>query len=252
MNKELPLITIVLPVYNAARYLEQCVASLLAQTYERIEIIAIDDLSSDDSFQIIQRLKKDDNRIRAYRNKKRYGLATLFNRALSRANGSFIAFVDPQDVAHKDMVRRQLKFLSEHNKVAAVGTQCYYIDEHNKKVGKSEFPQEHEVICQSLFSGFSFQFQSVMVNKLLLPKDLLRFRSGKYPFIFYDVFMNLIKYAQVANLAYPLYYRRKIEETVTHTKQLFLAHFKLWLKSFALYDYRPSIRSLFLPLIKQN
>lgn len=250
MDQPKPLITVVLPIQNASAYVKKCLESILKQTYQNFELIAIDDFSTDDSYTLLKRYKKLDKRIKISRNKKRYGVSTVFNRAVKRAHGSFVAFVDPRDFLHSKRLQKQVEFLLSNPKVAAVGTQCTHIDTMNKRIGKSHFPADHESICQMLFSGVSMYFNSTMINRLIVPKDLLYFKANSYPVIFTDVFMKLIKYAHVANLKEALHYHRQLSHKPKPAKKRIVSHVKLWLKAVAMYEERPSLKSLIAPLLR--
>src|SRR5258706_14746279 len=93
------IVTVLLPVYNAQEFLWQCLQSLREQSYGHLQIIAIDGHSKDDSFKILSQFKKQYRNtkgtfgIEVFRNKKRYGLAVCYNRALKFAKGRFVAFM---------------------------------------------------------------------------------------------------------------------------------------------------------------
>ena len=149
MNNTKPLISILLPVHNSSTTLSECVLSLLNQSYKNIEIIAIDDKSSDKSSSILNALKKNDKRLKTYKNVKRYGLAVTLNRMTKKAKGSFIAFMDTDDISSPNRLKKQLKFLLNNSNVVAVGSQCTFIDETGKKIGRSDFPTEHSLIYEN-------------------------------------------------------------------------------------------------------
>jgi glycosyltransferase involved in cell wall biosynthesis len=186
------LVSIVLPVYNASSYLPDCLDSLLNQTYADIEVIAIDDNSKDDSYKVLKSYKKKDGRLRIYKNKKRYGLSVCFNRAVKRAKGGYIAFMDAHDKSTLHRIKRQLNFLKQNPKVAAVGAQCTYISRTGKPVEKSNYPQDVSSIKQGLVSGLTVRFETLMINRTRIPKDLLKFTSNAYPFIYTDILLKLI------------------------------------------------------------
>lgn len=242
------LVTVLLPVHNNQMTLSDCLESLLAQTYTNIEIIAIDDFSRDHSFSILRKYRRLDKRIKIFRNVKHYGLTTTLNRALKRASGKFIAFMDPKDISTKDRLKRQMQYLRENNKTVAIGTQCMFIDEQHKKLGKSEFPAEHENIYNKLINGLSMQFETVLINTYLLPKDLLYFYKHEYPVIYTDLFLKLQKYGSFANLNHCLYMRmQESQKKIESVKRFILPHIKLFIKARFTHDYRPSLTSL-LPL----
>jgi len=250
MNNQKPLISILLPVHNSAATLEECVLSLLNQSYKNIEIIAINDKSSDKSSSILNALKKNDRRLKVYKNVKRYGLAVTLNRLVKKAKGTFLAFMDTDDISSPNRLKKQLKFLLNNTDVVAVGSQCTFIDEKNKKIGRSDFPTENALIYENPLHGISMQFETVLINKTMLPKDVLRFHTGSNPFIYSDMFMKLMPYGKFANLEDFLHFHRNDPKIyLSDVKRNIISLIKLWIKSKALYDYTPPIRSFFSPII---
>lgn len=247
-------VTVILPVYNASQFLEQCLQSLREQTYEHLQIIAIDDHSKDTSHKILNQFKKQYKNIEIFRNKKHYGLAVCYNRALKCARGRFLAFMNPYDINGVNRIKRQVNFLIQHPKTVAVGTQYTSIDKVNRKLERSDLPQDHEEIYHTLLPSSSLHPETVMIDRTMLPKDLLHFKATKYPFVFTEVFVKLFQYGQVANIAHSLYFHR--EGVKRHGRNIakskrWLSLLRLWLTSRANYDYRPSLRSLFPTLVKE-
>jgi glycosyltransferase involved in cell wall biosynthesis len=250
MQNTKPLISVLLPVHNAGATLAECIQSLLNQSYKQIEIIAIDDFSSDNSRSILNSLKKTDKRLRVYKNVKRYGIAVTLNRLAKKAKGSFIAFMDTDDISSPNRLKKQLNFLLKNADVVAVGSQCTFIDERGKKIGRSDFPTENSLIYQNPLHGISMQFETVLINKTLLPKDVLKFHTGSNPFIYSDIFMKLMPYGKFANLEDFLHFHRNDPKIyLSDVKRNIISLVKLWVKSKALYDYTPPLRSFFSPLI---
>lgn len=252
MQNKNTLVSVILPVRNAGRYLSDCLESLRSQSYNNIEIIAIDDCSRDDSVNILNKFKRLDKRIKVFQNKKQYGLAVCFNRAMKQAKGRFVTFMSPHDMSTRFRFARQVSFLEQNPKVVGVGSQSVLIDEENKQLGKSTFPQGHEGIYHKLLTGLSMQFESVVLNKMLLPKDILKFTTNSYPFIFSGVFVKLQQYGKYANLDQYLYYHRQqtlqIYQHLSGMSKTF-SFIKLWLNSITEHDYRPSFQSLLQPFI---
>lgn len=96
------LISIIVPIYNASIYLRQCIASILSQTYQELEIILIDDGSTDDSFQICEQYRKEDRRIKLI-HRENGGLVAARKSGLEAARGAYIGFVDADDYIEPDM-----------------------------------------------------------------------------------------------------------------------------------------------------
>lgn len=241
----IPLISVILPVYNNALHLPSCIESLLNQSYKNIEIIAIDDFSRDDSYKFLKLFRKLDKRLKVYRNVKHYGSAMTLNRAVRRVKGQFVAVMDPEDIAYKDRLKKQVNFLLKNPKIVAVGTQCTYIDEKDKKIGKTAFPYEYDSIYHKPLHGVSLQFETMMINRFLLPKDLLYFNTSDNSLLYSDILMKLLQFGRLANMSHPpLQYHRKHTVKNNLDMQQLPSLVKLWIKSVANSDYRPSFRYL--------
>jgi len=254
MTKVEPLVSIILPVCNASTHLPACLESLLRQKHDNIEIIAVDDSSKDSSVKILKEYRKFDKRVKVFINVKRYGLAITLNRALRRAKGDFVTFMNPHDVNSVWRIKKQLDFLTKNPKVVAVGTQAVSIDEKGKHIEKTQLPTEHETIYSSFLQGLSIQLETLMINRSRIPRDLLYFVHNKYPFVYMETFIKLFQYGKIANLLQHLYYHRgkQINQTSLTKSQRTFKFIQLTAKSVAIYDYRPSLRSFFTPLLKIN
>ncbi|PIR80164.1 MAG: hypothetical protein COU25_01515 [Candidatus Levybacteria bacterium CG10_big_fil_rev_8_21_14_0_10_35_13] len=246
-----PLISILVPVHNSASNLEECIKSIKKQSFRNLEIIALDDFSSDKSYSMLRKLKKREKRLRIYRNIKRYGIAVTMNRLLAKAKGDFLAFADTDDIFTKNKLKAQLEFLIKNPQIAAVGTQCIFIDEKGRKIGRSKFPLDNENINQNPLHGISMQLETVLINKKLLPKDILKFETDSGPFLYSSIFIKILPYGKLANLKTALYYHRRHPQTyLTDIKRNIFSLIKLFIKSKALYENQSPIRSFFSPLIK--
>lgn len=251
MRSPKPLISVLLPVHNSGRHLEESLKSLLTQSYRNIEVIAIDDFSSDSSYKILQKYKKKDKRLRIYKNVKRYGIAVTLNRLVNRAKGDLIAFMDAEDIAKKERLKEQMKFLDKNPEVVVVGTQCTFITIGGRKTGKSTFPVENHLIYQNPLHGLSLQFETILIKRLLIPKDLLKFDTDMKPFLYSDVIMKLMPYGKFANLKESMHYHRNDPSVyLWDLKKNILSLIKLWFKSKENYSYSAPLRSFFSSLIK--
>lgn len=254
MKLKQDLVSVILPVHNGARFLEQCLESLAEQTYQNIQIVAIDDFSKDDSFKILKKFQKKYKNLEVYRNKKQYGLAVCYNRAMRRARGQFITFMNQHDVNAISRLKRQVNFLLKNPKTVAVGTQYTNIDEHDRKLERSDLPEDHEIIYDNLIQASSFHPETVMINRERLPKDLLYFKHNKYPFVFTEVFLKFFNFGLVANITtQSLYFHRegikRHSKKISKVKQM-ISLAKLWLTAKSYNDTAPSLKSFFPQLVK--
>lgn len=124
---EMPLITVIVPVYNIRDYLPRCVHSITAQTYRRLEILLVDDGSTDGTGELCDALAGEDERIRVY-HKKNGGTSSARNLALEKARGEYVGFVDSDDYIEPDMYERLMDGIRKFH-VGAAQTGRDEIDE---------------------------------------------------------------------------------------------------------------------------
>lgn len=137
MNNQMDsLISIVTPVYNAEKFLEETILSVLNQTYTNFELILVNDCSKDNSMRIINRLMKDDHRIKCIDLKVNGGAAKARNIGIKAANGNYLAFIDSDDLWKKEKLETQIKFMKENNIVFSY-TGYDMINEEGQELGKT-------------------------------------------------------------------------------------------------------------------
>lgn len=112
MNNKVSVIT---ASYNAGRFIEETIKSVLNQTYTDLELIIVDDCSTDNTAEIVDRYIKLDSRIRFYKLKENSGAAVVRNTALEKAEGRFIAFLDSDDLWDKEKLEKQINFMKSNN-----------------------------------------------------------------------------------------------------------------------------------------
>ena len=122
-------ISIVMPVFNAAAWLAQTVASVQEQTYQDWELIAVDDCSSDESFRMLQSAACADSRIRPVRLSENVGAARTRNEGIRLAEGRYLAFLDSDDLWKKTKLEKELAFLKERQ--AAFAFTAYEFGDEN-------------------------------------------------------------------------------------------------------------------------
>ena len=114
-----PLVSVIIPVYNTAPYLEKCIRSVLASSYTIIEILAIDDGSTDGSGMILDRLAKEDSRLHV-EHRENQGVAAARNRGIEAAAGDYITFVDSDDYISKHYIRHAIACMQRTGALMAV------------------------------------------------------------------------------------------------------------------------------------
>lgn len=174
-------ITIIVPVYNVEKYLENAVQSIVVQTYKNLDIILIDDGSTDSSGNICDSLKINDSRIRVY-HKKNGGLSDARNYGISKAKGKFITFVDSDDIVSSTIIEKMYNLIIKHDADISIvelrhfcdDEDYYFDDEKNVK----EFTSD-EANCEMLYqNSFSMSacgklFKREIFDKLSYPVGML-------------------------------------------------------------------------------
>ncbi len=141
-------VAVLLPVYNAEKFLRECLDSILAQTFTDFELIACDDASGDDSAAILTEYAARDPRIKFLRNERNLGIARTRNRLIEAVSPEcgYIAIMDSDDVCFPDRLERQLAFLEAHPEVGGVGSTLEIIDENSRTTGFRKYPSAPEEI----------------------------------------------------------------------------------------------------------
>ena len=130
-------ISVIVPIYNVEKYLEKCINSIVFQTYKNIEILLIDDGSTDKSSYICEEWKKRDSRINVV-HKANGGLSDARNCGLNIASGEYVCFIDSDDYIENDYIEKLYKILIE-NKLRVSQCGINYINENDKKLKQIVF-----------------------------------------------------------------------------------------------------------------
>ncbi len=140
MTKASPLISVIIPCYNAEKYVEQAVRSIMNQTYKNQEILCTDDCSIDSTLSILERLATEDSRIRIIRHTENKKLIFTLNELVQESKGDYIARMDADDISLPERLEKQFVFLQNNLDISFCGTNAWHINENGKKIGKSCLP----------------------------------------------------------------------------------------------------------------
>lgn len=135
-----PLISVIVPVYNVECFAREALQSIADQTWREIEVIVVDDASTDRTWDIVRQFAERDPRFIALRNDSNQKIAATLNRALAVARGSYIARCDGDDVMIPDRLERQFEFLQAHPDIALVGCSFITIDEAGRELRRHHYP----------------------------------------------------------------------------------------------------------------
>ena len=164
----MPTVSVLMPVYNAARYVAEAVESILGQTFADFELLIVDDGSTDRSRAILERYQARDERIRLT-SRPNTGYAVALNELLGLARGELVARMDADDVALPQRLARQVDYLRAHPDVVCVGTAVHFIDEAGRFLRDGHPGMDHEAIQERALAGdCPLNHPSVMMRRAAL------------------------------------------------------------------------------------
>ncbi len=127
------MVSVIVPAYNVEKYIEQCLKSVINQTYHNLEIIVIDDASIDGTFSVCQSLSKIDSRITLYKNQKTIGVGASRNRGLSCAKGDYVFYLDSDDWIAEEYIEKLVNTIESTNATYVSGNGYWSVDERGDK-----------------------------------------------------------------------------------------------------------------------
>ncbi|MGD1151745.1 MAG: glycosyltransferase [Syntrophales bacterium] len=213
----MPLVTVLLPVYNGERFLADAIKSVLLQTFSDFELLVVDDGSTDGSAGILESFA--DPRIRIIKNEKRQKLAGALNRGMDNARGTYIARMDADDVCVPERLGTQVKFMESHPEIGMCGCWIRAIGDHPSSGTIFKFPQAPEEIKASLLFDNPFAHPSVILRKSFLDKHDLHFDGSYYPAEDYELWTRALECFPSANIGQVLLWYRLHANSMTLSGQ---------------------------------
>lgn len=208
----MPELSIVMPMYNAAAYVEHAVQSLLSQTFRDFELIVVDDASTDGSAERVHRL--GDPRVRVLTNERNMGIVFSRNRGLNASVGRYYAPFDADDVAFPNKFERQIGFMNGHPRFGMVGSWARMIDRGgNSLPGTWKLPAQPEQIPSILLFRNYFVNSSTLIQRDALPEG--GYREGFDIGEDYVMWTEMARRTAVWNLPEYLVYVRQHPESTT-------------------------------------
>jgi glycosyltransferase involved in cell wall biosynthesis len=146
-----PKVSVLITFYNCEKFIGTALDSILNQTFRDLEVVLIDDGSTDGSLKVVNGYR--DKRIRLIKSEKNLGIGGARNRALGFCRGEYIAIMDADDIAMQDRLEKQVAFLEQHDDVGLVSSFVVLMTEDSEHVGVRELPTSHQEILERLTKG---------------------------------------------------------------------------------------------------
>jgi glycosyltransferase involved in cell wall biosynthesis len=195
-----PVISVLTTVFNAGRFFEPSIRSILNQTFRNFEFLIVDDASTDGSAEVAEEWARKDPRVRVIRNAENKGQTACLNQGLQLARGRWIARQDADDLAHPLRLAEQHRFLTIQPGVVLLGTNGRIIDEQDRLTGLLDAPLSQQAITWTSPFLNPFMHTSVMFRA-----DVIRDQFGGYNEAYriaqdYELWTRVIAAHQSANL----------------------------------------------------
>lgn len=173
----MPKISVVMPVYNAEKYVEATIQNILKQSFSDFELIVIDDCGGDKSIEIVKKI--NDQRIKIISNSENKGIAYSRNIGIQSASGQYIALMDDDDLCPLDRFQKQSDFLDENSRYDVVGGRYEIIDENNKKIRTMRIPLNNPDYIKAFIMFYNPMANgSAMMRNEFIQKNKIRYQNN--------------------------------------------------------------------------
>ncbi len=208
-----PLVSVLMPAYNAEKYIGEAIESILSQTYKNFELIIIDDCSTDDTWKVIQEYQKKDKRISAFQNKRNLYIAENRNKLLKYANGRYVAWQDADDISLPDRIEKQVAFLEKNPQVGVVGGYLLFYQD-GKIVSTRKYDTTDKLLRKKIFRYSPVAQPAAMIRKECF--DKVGDYNPKYPPAEdIDMSFRIGNHYKFANLSEPVIKYRQYDNSAT-------------------------------------
>ncbi|TDW48587.1 glycosyltransferase involved in cell wall biosynthesis [Flavobacterium sp. 270] len=200
-----PLISVLIPTFNVENFVEEAIRSIMDQTYKNLEIIIVDDCSTDNTYAILLNLASIDKRIRLFRNIENKKIVDTLNFAISQAKGEYYARMDGDDISLPERIEKQYFFLLNNPEIDLVGLNVIMINENGKVIQEEKYLEKHKDIVRA--SKYVSPILHIWLARKNVYDKLIKYRVPTvedYDFILRSIDNGFV----LANLQSSLYLQR--------------------------------------------
>lgn len=221
-TRTVPSVSVVMPAYNAERYLREAIDSTLAQTYTDFELIIINDGSTDATKDII--LSYSDSRIVYLENEQNSGICVTLNKGLDTARGRYIARMDADDIMMPERLAVQVAYMDAHPEIGASGSDVIDFGEDIKEITSQQIYQSYDCAAGLLFNP-CFVHPSVIIRKSILDKYNIIYNDEYRGLEDFKMWWDIAQYSKIVNIPKVLlkYRHHTNQETRNRNPQVYIA-----------------------------
>jgi len=157
---EKPLVSVLMPVYNGEKFLDEAIKSILNQTFKDFELLIVNDASKDESLNIIKSYK--DKRIKVIDNKKNLGFIGALNVGLKHIKSKYVACFNQDDISHNERLKIEFEYLEKNTHIFLVGSSAIYINEKGEEISKFRKYDNYKMLAWRLKKSNGIIYPSIM------------------------------------------------------------------------------------------
>lgn len=209
-----PKVSVLISVYNERPYVEEAVRSILTQTYENLELVIIDDGSTDGTRERLRNV--DDPRVEYVEHDRNVGFVRTLNEGLNMCSGKYVARMDADDVARCDRIEKQVRFLESHPEVGIVGSYWESFSDATERTQLVTVPETDSEIRWNVLFQCPFGHPTVLLRGRVLEENDLRYSLHYTEVEDYELWPRVLKHTRGANIPEPLLAHRVHEDSRYH------------------------------------
>jgi glycosyltransferase involved in cell wall biosynthesis len=187
----IPSVSIIVPVYNAENYLEKLISSIKKQSFKDFECILVDDKSTDNSYNLLKNLIKDDKRFKLLQNRKNLHIAKTQNAGMEVANGKYLTFIDNDDYIEVNYLKNFSEILEKENNDIVIGTRWREVDENHNEISTKHYSGKR------IYTRFVPQWNKFYLRDFI-EKSKIKFTPVK---LYQDTIFNIVTVSWANSIA---------------------------------------------------
>lgn len=165
-----PIVSVLMPAYNVKDYIKDAITSILNQSLADLELLIVDDASTDGTYEVMREFSQQDSRIKIFRNNSKQGISKNRNFLIKQAQGEFIAWQDSDDIAEIDRLDAQVKFMRDNPEVGICGGNLIFFDKTNKEISLRKYNSLDKDLRSSIFKFSPVAQPAAMIRKEVFTK----------------------------------------------------------------------------------
>jgi len=226
----MPKISVIMPLYNAEKYVEKSIESILNQTYKDFELVIVNDQCTDQSVKIVENIH--DSRIRLFHNEVNQGIAYTRNKGIELAQGEYIALMDDDDIADLSRMEIESMYLDEHRDIDVVGGRHCEIDEHDKILHLIKEPLNNPNYIRAYLMLYNAVANgSAMIRREFIDKYNIRYADNCFGMEDYKFWIDCSINGKISNINKIFLYWR--DSSTNETSKVYSEKLELRKKKFA-------------------